>query len=199
MHRMNRVAIYVRVSTKEQSVDLQLSEINRFLMARGWGAHCVYQETASGTTVARPELRRLLKDASERKFDILICWKLDRLFRSLKDLVSTLQQFSDLGIAFISLKEQIDMTTASGRLLTHLLGAFAEFEASLIKDRVNAGLAEAKRKGTRLGRPRTVDAESVFILRRQNLSMSEIAKRLGISKASVHKALAQDPRIGVPK
>lgn len=192
-----RIAIYVRVSTKDQSTALQLSEINQYLDARNWHQRTVYEDIGSGTTNRRVQLRKLLDDVSQRKIDIVVCWKLDRLFRSLKDLVTTLQYFSDLGAGFISLKDQIDMTTASGRLLTHLLAAFAEFEAALIRERVRAGLTEAKRKGIKLGRPIIVNPESVTILRRDGYSMSQISSRLGISKSAVHKTLSQKPRIGV--
>ena len=119
----------------------------------------------------------------------MLAWKLDRLFRSLKDLVITLQDLSELGVDFISLKDNIDMTTSSGRLLTHLLGAFAEFEASLIRERVKAGLAHAKSKGQRLGRPKVRDDTRIEELRAQGLSIQAIADRLGVSKAAVQRAL----------
>jgi len=183
--------IYLRVSTQEQSCDLQERELMQFIEARGWTAFETYEDKATGTNGNRPELKRLLRDARARKFDVLICWKLDRLFRSLKDLVSTLQELSDLGIEFVSLKDQIDLTTASGRLLTHLLAAFAEFEADLIKSRVKAGLANAKARGRKLGRPTFIDAQEVARLRAEGLSLNQIAKEIGASKAGVHKTLSK--------
>lgn len=185
-----RVAIYVRVSTQEQSCELQREELSRFTAARGWEVVGVYEDKATGTDGKRPMLQALLSDARARKFDILLCWKLDRVFRSLKGLVTTLQELSELGIEFVSLKDQIDMTTASGRLMTHILAAFAEFEASLIRERVKAGLENAKRKGTKLGRPKTRDDGAILTLRSEGLSHREIARRLGLSKGSVQKALA---------
>jgi DNA invertase Pin-like site-specific DNA recombinase len=191
-----RVAIYIRVSTKDQSTALQLSELTQYLDARGWSHRAIYEDVGSGTNSNRAQLRKLLEDANNRTIDLVICWKLDRLFRSLKDLVTTLQNFNDVGVSFISLKDQIDITTASGRLLTHLLAAFGEFEAALIRERVRAGLNEAKRKGIKLGRPRIVNPESVFILRSEGHSMSQISDRLNISKSAVHKTLSEKPRIG---
>ena len=99
----------------------------------------------------------MLKDARSKRFDVVLCFKMDRLCRSLRDLVITLQDLTELGVEFVAIKDQIDLTTASGRLMTHLLGAFAEFEASLIRERVMSGLANAKAKGKKLGRPRTIN------------------------------------------
>lgn len=186
---LNRVGIYLRVSTQGQSTGLQRKEIESFLAARGWSQVEIYEDKLTGTNANRPELRRLLKDAGERKLDTVVCWKICRIARSLKDLVSTLQEFNDVGVSFISLKDQIDMTTASGRLLTHLLGAFAEFEASLIRERVVAGLTHAKRNGVRLGRPPRINESFVFQLRTSGLSLSQIAKRVGASKGAVSKTL----------
>jgi len=136
----------------------------------------------------------MLADAGKRQFDIIICWKLDRMFRSLRDLVNTLQTFSDLGIEFIALRDHIDLTTASGRLMTHMLGAFAEFERSLIRTRVVAGLEAARRNGQRLGRPKLRNDGQIAALRDQGLSQRAIAMKLRISKGSVQKALsALDP------
>ena len=130
-----------------------------------------------------------MKDAREEKLDFIVVWKLDRMYRSLKDLVTTLQELEELKVTFISLKDAIDMTSASGRLMTHLLAAFGEFEASLIKERVVAGLENAKRNGVRLGRPRVVNRDDVRMLHNEGLSLGQIAKRLSISKSAVHKTI----------
>lgn len=184
-----RVGIYLRVSTQAQSTELQRAEIAAFLSARGWRAYTEYEDKQSGTDPTRPELRRLLRDARERKLDVVVCWKLDRLFRSLRDLVATLQEFNDLGVEFISLKDQIDMSTASGRLLVHLVSAFSEFEVSLIRERVRAGVENARRRGAQLGRPRTAPDSEIKRLRGSGLSLAQIAKRLNMSKTGVHKSL----------
>lgn len=147
-----RVGIYVRVSTQDQSCELQKNELTRYVESRGWETHKIYEDHGhTGTNGNRPMLKALLKDARERNFDVLICWKLDRLFRSLKDLIGTLHELTELKVDFISLKDNIDLTTSSGRLMMHLLGAFAEFEASLIRERVRAGINNARAKGIKFG------------------------------------------------
>lgn len=186
-----RIAIYLRVSTDSQSTDLQRSEIEDYVKSRGWSYVVVYEDKLSGTTTKRPGLQKMLSDARNKKFDVLICWKLDRLFRSLKDLINTLNELSDLKIDFISIKDNIDLTTASGRLLAHLLGAIGQFEADLIKMRVMAGLQEARRKGIRLGRPTTLPYDDVHLLRSQGLSLNQIATKLKVSKSAVHKTLSK--------
>lgn len=190
---MKRVGLYLRVSTLDQSTEIQQHELIAYAKARGWTQLALYEDHATGTNDLRPALRRLLRDARERRIDIVLCWKLDRLFRSLHDLLSTLEEFQSLGVEFISIKDQIDMTTPAGRLLTHLLAAFAEFEVSLIRERVRAGLRMARSKGVRLGRPKRISDEQVVALRSQGLTLSQIAKRLGVSKSGVSKTLSRTP------
>ena len=147
---------YARVSTtdKGQDVELQLRELRTFTQTRGWAIHREYlDEGISGSRVYRPALERLLAACRRRQVDIVLVWRLDRLGRSLKHLIMTLDEFQSLGVAFVSLHEQLDCTTAAGQLLVHLLGAFAEFERAIIRERVKAGLANARIKGKRLGRP----------------------------------------------
>ena len=184
-----KVGIYLRVSTLDQSTELQKREIEQYLTARDWTNWKVYEDKLTGTNGNRPQLKQLIKETKERKLDLIICWKLDRLFRSLKDLITTLQDFTEVGVSFISLKDNIDLTTSSGRLMMHMLGAFAEFEASLIRERVRAGLNNAKRKGKKLGRPASIDSNEVLKLRNQNKSLSEIAQTLGVTKGGVSKTL----------
>jgi DNA invertase Pin-like site-specific DNA recombinase len=185
-----RVGIYVRVSTPDQSCELQRRELEEFVRFRGWSIHNIYEDTATGTNGDRPEFKRLMEEAHEGTFEILLCWKLDRVFRSLKGLVDTLQDLTEFGVEFVSFKDQIDLTTSSGRLMTHILAAFAEFEASLIRERVKAGIENARRKGKRLGRPKTCDHEAIRKHRKQGCSYRKIAKDLNVSVASVQRALA---------
>ena len=187
--RHRKVAIYLRVSTKSQSTDLQRQHILEYIQARGWELVETYEDKASGTSNNRDGLQRLMLASRRGKFNTIVCWKLDRFFRSLKDLVSTLQELSELNIEFVSVRDQIDMTTSTGRLLTHLLAAFAEFEANLIKERVNAGIERAKKRGTKLGRPPAIDVERVVLLRKRGLSLSQIAKQVGCTKSAVSKLL----------
>lgn len=185
-----RVGLYLRCSTQDQSTELQKSELLAYIKARDWVLHEIFEDHGrTGTNGDRPALKRLMADARQRKFDVVCCWKLDRFFRSLSAMVAALQEFSDLGIQFVSQKDQIDMTTSSGRLLTHLLAAFGEFEASLIKERVVAGIANARRKGIKLGRPKRRNDEEILRLRKEGKTIRAIASQLKISKGSVQTAL----------
>jgi len=190
MKTKNKVAIYLRVSTSEQNTELQIKDLQKYVEARGLEVFSIYEDKASGTNDRRTNLKRLLDDASKRKFDIVLCWKLDRFFRSLKDLVNTLQFLTERDILFISYKDNIDLTTATGRLMTQILGSFAEFEASLIKERVVAGLNNAKSKGVRLGRPKKFcDTEAILKLRKQGLSIRNIAMELELSVGMVQRVV----------
>ena len=186
---MNRVAIYVRVSTQEQSCELQLREITDFVKGKGWELFRTYEDKSTGTNANRPMLKQMLADASRGDFDIVICWKLDRLFRSLKDLILVLNELSELKIDFVAIRDNIDLTTSAGRLMMHMMGAFAEFEASIIRSRVRAGLANAKAKGQTLGRPLKVSTLKMVELRSAGFSMQQIGINLGVSKSTVSKAL----------
>ena len=185
-----KVAVYLRVSTTDQSTELQRKDLLKYVEARGLEVYSVYEDKASGTNDRRTNLKRLLDDASKRKFDIVLCWKLDRFFRSLKDLINTLQFLNDSGILFISYKDNIDMTTASGKLMLHILAAFGEFEASLIKERVIAGIKNAQSKGVKLGRPKKpCDVDEILKLKKQGLSIRNIATELGLSAGMVQRAI----------
>jgi len=185
-----RVGIYVRVSTMDQKTDLQRDELKEYAEKRGWGSVEVFEDIGiSGSTSERPGLRRLLDAARKRRVDVVLIWKLDRLFRSLKHLVGCLEEWRELGVSLVSLKESLDLTTASGRLLMHVIGAMAEFERELIRERVVAGLAAARKQGRVGGRKKVRDDEAIRKLRTQGLSIRQIAKQLGVSKGSVQAAL----------
>lgn len=184
-----RIAIYLRVSTQEQNTDLQLVDIKNYVASKGWSITQVYEDKATGTNSNRVDLKRMLEDARLKKFDVIICWKLDRLFRSLKDLVYTLQELSDLEIEFVALKDNIDLTTSAGRLMTHILGAFAEFEASIIRSRVKAGLDQARRNGKRLGRLKTRPSELIRELHSKGYTFRQISKLANCSCSTVSREL----------
>jgi len=187
---MNRIALYLRVSTNEQSCDLQRKELTAYCEARGWTEVTIYEDHGkTGTNGDRPALKRMIEDAKQRKFDILAIWKLDRLFRSLKHLVTTLSLLEEIGVQFISLKDNLDLTTSSGVLMMHMIGAFSQFEASLIKARVIAGLENAKANGKVLGRPKRLDSDRIAMLRDQGMSLSQIAAELKCTKSAVSKTL----------
>jgi DNA invertase Pin-like site-specific DNA recombinase len=189
-----RAAIYARVSTTNhgQDVTLQTRELQQFAEARGWQVIGTYTDDGvSGSKDSRPELNRLMADAHKRCFDVVAVWRFDRFARSVSHLLRALETFSSLGIAFVSLNEQMDTTTPTGKMVFTVLGAVAELERSLIVERVRAGLRNARAKGKTLGRPRlTVDAARIGRLRLQGRSIREIADELGCSRSLVHKTLA---------
>jgi DNA invertase Pin-like site-specific DNA recombinase len=155
-----RCVFYVRISTNngQQNPEVQLNDLRPFAESRGWQLVGEYIDRVSGSKESRPELNRLMADAKQRKFDVVCVWKLDRFARSLKHLVVALAEFESLGVQFVSLKDNLDLTTASGRLMFQIIGAMAEFERSLIQERVRAGLRNARAKGKRLGRPQAPEA-----------------------------------------
>ena len=173
-----RAAIYARVSTGHNAQDptMQTRELEEYCQRRGWQVADCYVDTGiSGSKESRPELDRLMTDARQRKLDVVLVWKLDRFGRSLKHLVNALAEFEALGITFASLKDNLDLSTPSGRLMFQIIGAMAEFERSLIQERVRAGLRNAKAKGRKLGRPRiSVDSQEIARLRAQGRSWSTI-------------------------
>ena len=165
---MKRAILYARVSTtdKGQDPELQLTEMRAFCLAREWQIVTDAVDRCSGAKEIRPELNRLMELARKRAIDVVIVWKLDRFGRSLRHLVNTIAEFEALGIAFVSLRDQLDMTTPAGRLQFHILSAMAEFERALICERVRAGMVRAKQKGKAIGRPRSVNPSRTTLWRR---------------------------------
>jgi len=187
---MKTAALYARVSTLDQNCEVQLQDLRRFTGQR----FALYREYidvgVSGTQRNRPQLDLLMKDAHKRLFDVVLVWKFDRFARSLKHLIDSLDEFSSLGIDFVSYTEGVDTTTPSGQLLFHIVGAVAQFERDLIAERVRAGMAHARAMGKRIGRPRAVvDAQAVARLRQEGRSLREIAASLNIPVSRVRRAL----------
>jgi DNA invertase Pin-like site-specific DNA recombinase len=176
---------------------MQLSELREYAAHRGW--HIVEEFTdqgVSGCKESRPALNRLMADACRGRFDAVLVWKIDRFGRSLKHLVNALAELAALGVAFISLRDNLDLSTPSGRLMFQIIGAMAEFERALIQERVRAGLRNARNKGKKLGRPRvTVDASKIASLRAQGRSWREIVAEMGIGKGTAQRALAGLPKV----
>jgi DNA invertase Pin-like site-specific DNA recombinase len=191
-----RIAIYARVSTTAgQSVGMQLLDLRELAKRRDFelvGEYC--DEGISGSRESRPALDTLLRDARRRKFDAVLVWKLDRLGRSLVHLVRLLQDMRTLGVELISFSEGLDFTTTTGKLLYQVISAFAEFERDCIRERVTAGLRNARAKGKRLGRPRVVVDAPIAILRAQGRSWREITAETGISKGTAQRALCSLPK-----
>ena len=193
-----RVGLYARVSTTNgQSPEMQLAELREYSARRGWEIFREYvDQGVSGSKESRPELNRLMADAHHRHFDIVLCWKVDRFGRSLRHLVNALADLDSYGIAFVSLRDNLDLSTPSGRLMFQIIAAMAEFERSLIQERVRAGLRNAKLKGKILGRPRRiVSGDEMTRLRAQGASFREIAKAVGASPGTVRTRLRCRPLI----
>jgi DNA invertase Pin-like site-specific DNA recombinase len=151
--KAKRAAIYVRVSTNEQETDMQETELKEYCNNRSWSCTVYRDHGYSGAKNDRPALNALLSDMRKRKFDVVVVWALDRLARSLKQLLSIAEECRELGVDLVSLKQNVDTTLPAGRLTFMVLGAVAEFEREMLRDRVKAGMAQAKRAGKRVGRP----------------------------------------------
>ncbi len=192
-----RVALYARVSTlNNQDPEMQLAELREYAGRRGWQIVEEFTDQGvSGSKESRPALNRLMSDACRRRFDAVLVWKIDRFGRSLKHLVNALAELAALGVAFVSLRDNLDLSTPSGRLMFQIIGAMAEFERALIQERVRSGIRNARAKGKRLGRPRVVvDASRIAVLRARGDSWSQVQAKLRVSKGTAQRAFA-----GLPK
>ncbi len=194
---MKRAAIYAWVSTHNgQNPEMQLDEVREYCCRRGLKIVREYvDEGISGSKEHRPALDRLLSDCRKRLVDAVVVYRYDRFARSLRQLVNALDEFRALGIDFVSLHEGVDTSTPNGRLVFGIFASIAEFERELIRDRVRAGLALARRRGRQLGRPRiVVDASKVAFLRAQGHSWAAISSELGIGKGTAQRAYASLPK-----
>jgi DNA invertase Pin-like site-specific DNA recombinase len=191
-----KAAIYARVSTLDQEPENQLQELRRYIEARGWTAVEYVDRGVSGAKDRRPALDQLLTYAKRRRFDVLVCWRLDRLGRNLKHLITLLEELQALGVAFVSLAEGIDATTPAGKLQMHILGAIAEFERERIRERVLAGLQRARAQGKRLGRPRKAPATIAI----PGGSVRDAARIWGVSKSTAARWISagQKPDASTP-
>lgn len=180
-----RVALYARTSTHDQHVDAQLVALRAYCRGRRWRVRGTFvDDGVSGARAQRPALDRLKRSAA--RFDVVVAWRLDRLGRSVKHLVLLLDDLAKLEVQVVTVNDAIDLTTPAGRLTMHVLAAVAEMERATIRDRVTAGLAAARTRGVRLGRPRKpITARQLAAVR--DLPLSAAAQRLGVSKSLVHK------------
>ena len=186
-----RAGLYARVSTHDQhTLPMQLRAMREYAKRRDWSIAVEIRDIASGTSV-RPRREELIHSARRRELDVILVWRLDRWGRSLLDLIGSLQELNELGVGFVSLSEALDLTTASGRALAGMLAVFAEFERDILRDRVKAGIAQARRDGKPHGRPPTVQqsADQIRALHKDGVSKSEIARRLNVSRTSVRRLL----------
>jgi len=194
--KMFRVGLYARVSTHDQqTLSLQMRAMREYAAKRGWTIAVQLKEVGSGA--AERELREnLLAAARRREIDVVLVWRLDRWGRSLVDLVVTLKELAEPGVSFVSLTEALDLTTPTGRAMAGLLPVFAEFEHEILRERIRAGIAEARLKGKRFGRPLTAakKAGQIRKLYGAGVSKAEIARRLDISRTSVRRILGERKR-----
>lgn len=179
------VALYARVSTNDQTCENQLLELRRYAEARGWQTVEYIDNGVSGSKDRRPALDQLTTDVRRHKVGTVVCWRLDRLGRNLRHLVMLLDEWQSRGVAFVTLGEGIDTSTAAGRLVAGVLGSIAEFERARMQERIHAGLARAKAQGTRLGRRRSSAACHLDTC--AGLSHSAAAAQLGVSAATVKR------------
>ena len=185
---IKRAALYARVSTDTQNAGIQLDELREYAARRGWAVKEFVDVGISGSKESRPQLNQLMGAVNRQEFDAVLVWKLDRLGRSLRHLVNTLAELESLGVAFISLRDSLDLTTPSGQLQFAIIGAMAQFERSLIQERVKAGMQRAKRNGRPIGRkPSEVNRDAVLRLRSEGKSLTQVAEAHGISRALVSK------------
>jgi len=190
---MLRVGLYARVSTHDQkTLPLQIRSMREYAAKRGWEIAVQIKEVGSGA-VERELREKVMAAARRREIDIVLVWRLDRWGRSLADLVVTLKELSELGVGFVSLTEALDLTTPTGRAMAGLLSVFAEFEHEILRERIRAGIAEARLKGKHFGRPLTAakKASQIRKLYRSGVSKAEIARRLEIGRTSVRRILSE--------
>lgn len=198
---IRQVALYARVSTADQKTnDAQIEALRDYAAKRGWEVALEVSEVGSGAKV-RKKREALLEAIRRREVDAVLVYKLDRWGRSLADLVTTLQELTELGVAFVSLSDAIDMSTPSGRAFAGMLSVFASFERDLIRDRVTAGLERARKAGTKFGRPAPTQdgwpaqqrAGEIRRLAGKGVSKRAIATQLGLHRTSVRRVLAETP------
>jgi DNA invertase Pin-like site-specific DNA recombinase len=198
-----KTAVYARVSTNNgQDPEMQLRELREYCQRRNWEVAREYVDVGiSGAKEKRPELDRLVADAHRRHFDAVVVWRFDRFARSVSHLLRALETFRSLGIEFVSLSEQVDTSTPTGKMIFTVLGAVAELERSLITERVRAGVRNARAKGKRLGRPtKLADNGEIKRLRAQGVSWRAIGKELGIAPATaLHAAKKSVWKSPVPR
>ena len=182
-----KAALYVRVSTTEQDTDLQETELRDYAERRGWKCIIYRDHGQSGAKDDRPALSQMREDARRRKIDVIAVWALDRLGRSLKQLLSIADECRSVGVDLVSLRQNLDTTLPAGRLTFQILGAVAEFEREMLRERVRAGMAQARRAGKRVGRPpirrfTTSELRHMHDLRRQGTSIRKLAMEFGTTQ-----------------
>ena len=193
---MRRAALYTRISTHDQqTLPLQQEALREYATRRGWDVVREVSEVASGAPAVkgpqRPQRDALVLAAKRRQVDAILVWRLDRWGRSVADLVGSLAELEAVGVAFVSVTEALDLTTPAGRAMAAMVAVFAPFEREILKERVKAGIAQAKAKGKPMGRPQTAakQTQTIRALHAQGVSQAQIARQLGIGRTSVRRLL----------
>lgn len=187
-----RAALYLRCSTAQQNLEIQTNDLRKYAEARGLEIVFEYSDFGiSGAKDRRPALDQLMKAVRQRKFDYILVWRLDRLGRNTRHLLTVLDELDSLQIPLISLQEGFDLSTPIGRVVATVLAALSAFEREIIRERVIAGIQNAKNNGKKLGRPIKVNVNLVNTLRDQGKTYKEIAIQLGISQGSIRQAILQ--------
>ncbi len=191
MKQDKRVAVYARVSTKDQSVDMQMNDLERYTRERGFNMFEIYQDSGiSGTKEYRLALDELVNDARKKKFDVVLVWRFDRFARSTKHLVTALYEFRNLGIDFISYQENIDTSSPLGEAIFTIISAMSKLERDIIAERVKGGLRKARANGKHLGRPKNrADTDKVIEYKGQGRSIRQIASEMSLSRGTVERTL----------
>ncbi len=196
---MKRAALYMRVSTIDQHPETQLHDLRGLAAQRGFQIVQEYTDKISGAKARRPGLDQLLADARRKKFDVVLVWSFDRIARSVRHFLEVLDELNQLQIEFISFRENIDTSGPLGRAMIVIIGAIAELERNLIIERVRAGMRRARLEGRQIGRtPLEVNRAALLIDRERGMSLKDLAKAYGISKASVCRVI-KDARQAVSK
>jgi DNA invertase Pin-like site-specific DNA recombinase len=196
MAKSNRVGIYLRVSTADQTVENQRQDLKRVAEQRGWqivGEYVDHGISGSKGRDKRPEFNRLAKDAAQGKIDIVAAWSIDRVGRSLGHLVEFMDELRQQDVGIYLHQQQVDTSTAAGRAFLQMAGVFAEFERAIIVERINSGLARARSQGKHLGRPTSVTTKTeqrIRDLRAKGLGMLKIARQIGCGTSTVQRVLA---------
>ena len=191
---MNRVGLYLRVSTADQSPAAQRCDLRQLVQQRGWQVVEEYVDTISGVKPRRPGLDRLMNDARHGRLDVVAAWSFDRLGRSVRHFLQTVDELQHLNVQFVSFRENVDTTGPTGRIVMIILSAVAELERNLIIERVRSGMRRARLEGQHIGRPRlSVDRDAVLRDRQHGFSIRQLAKMHRLSRTSVCRVLGESP------
>jgi DNA invertase Pin-like site-specific DNA recombinase len=189
---MKRAALYLRVSTVDQHPETQVHDLRQMAAQRNFEIVAEYTDRISGVKARRPGLDELMRDARRGKFDVVLVWASDRIARSVKHFLDVLDELNRLNVEFVSFREQLDTAGPLGRAIVVIIGAIAELERNLIVERVKAGMRRARLEGRQIGRqPLVLDRDAIFRDRQRGLSLGQLAKNYGASRATIHRVLRE--------